>query len=289
MNVLKMTFCFSLISIAALAGSVAADTEANTSPHHHQTPTRAESPPWKKHLKAFEILIEADSEAAPTELAKVAQTLFGTHALVDEWKTLYLRLSRDKKGSITDLKRAAELVILMLTDIDAEKHQEQIQRHQKRFKYYETLTKQHESKGESPDNVTAELTRFQLRDVWMDDIEALDQHIKAFNELLPKDKKAARIELDAYAKIQFGEHPLVGEWTDIIFQMSLDGKGKLPTYIRMCKMQLQMYREINAEKYADQIVAYTSALNELEATAEMAPNNNQDLEIEFSLSTRHQE
>ncbi len=280
MRILQRVLCLSLMSIAVLFFS--ADTHSHSD--SHPSATKADIPQWKKHLKAFEVLIETESDFAATELTKVAETLFEKHRHVDEWKALYYRLSRDKKGSIADHKRVCELVLEMLTDIDTQKHQAEIQRFEKRVKYYDHLAKQLESKGESPTNVTAELTRFQLRDVWMDDIEALDKHIKVFHELLPKDKKAARAELDAYATVQFGEHPLVEEWTDILFQMSVEGSGKLPTYIRMCQLQLQMYKEVNAEKYADQIAAYESALKRLEATG---TNNGEDLDIEFRLSSRY--
>ena len=76
-----------------------------------------------------------------------------------------MKLNQQQSGSISELKWAAELGILMLTDIEVEKHQEQIQRHEKRFKYYDTLAKQHQTQGESPDTIVAELQRFQLRAV----------------------------------------------------------------------------------------------------------------------------
>ena len=257
-----------------------ATTENTATPAHYTEPEKEVQ--WKQHLNTFEELITANPDAAVAELNKGAELLFGTHPAVDEWKALYLRLSRDKKGSVTDMKRAAELLVEMFVDIDAEKFKAQIQRYQQRIKYYDKLANEYENKGMPLETVEVEAIRFQIREVWMDDIEALEKHLNAFNILLPKDKKAARAELDAYAKVQFGEHPLVKEWTDITFQMSCDGKGLLPDHLKIVNLQLQMFREVNPQKYAEQIAAYESGLTQFKSIASMTEDPD-TLELEFKL------
>ncbi len=277
MQVIRLILCLSLLGICFLAFS---DTQ-KTHP-----PAKDATPPWNKHLKAFEMLIATEPDVAHTELAKVSENLFGKHRHVPEWESLYLNLSQNQKGSISELKRAAELVILMLIDIDAEKHQEQIQRHQKRLKYYDTLAKQHKTQGVSPDTVVAPLQRFQLRDVWMDDIEELDRYIAEVNAHLSTDKKATRASFDKYAKVMFGSHPHLDEWSDIVFQLCIDGKGKLPQFIRMVELQLEMFKEVDDEKYAHHIKAFELGLQQLETTAEMSRHEVDTLEISFILQSR---
>ena len=256
-------------------------TENTATPAHDTEPQKDVQ--WKQHLNTFEELITANPDAAVAELNKGAELLFGTHPAVDGWKALYLRLSREKKGSVIDMKRAAELLVEMFVNIDAEKFKAQIQRYQQRIKYYDTLAKEYKNKGMPLESVEVEADRFQVREVWMDDIEMLKKHLNAFNTLLPTDKKAARAELDAYAKVQFGEHPLVKEWTDIIFQMSCDGKGLLPDYLKMVSLQIQIFREVNPRKYAEQIAAYELGLIQLKEKATMVEDPD-TLEMEFSLT-----
>lgn len=263
-------------------------TTENTATPAHDTETEKDIIAWKQHLNTFEELITTDSDAAVAELDTVAKLLFETHATVDEWKTLYLRLSRDKKGSISDMRRAAQLLIQMFTDLDAEKYKVQIQRYQQRIKYYDTLAKEYEDKGMPLETVEVEANRFQVREVWMDDVEALEKHVNAFTALLPTDKKAARAELDMLAKVQFGEHPLVKEWTDIMFQMSCDGKGLLTDHLKMVELELQMYRDVNPRKYAEHIAVYESGLVQLKSAGSMAEDP-ESLELDFHFGLKPKE
>ncbi len=290
MHFLRIVLCLLLFGVGMTTfadTSVSETSTANTAtPAHDTKPEMIVQ--WEQHLDTFEELITTDSEAAVAELDTVAKLLFETHTAVDEWKDLYLRLSRDKKGSVIDMKRAAELLIEMFADIDAEKFKAQIQRYQKRIKYYNSLAEDYEKQGMNLEDVKVEADRFQVREVWMDDIEALEKHINAFTALLPTDPKAARAELDAFAKVQFGEHPLVKEWTDIIFQMSCDGKGLLPDYLKMVELQLQMYRDVNPRKYTEHIAVYESGLTQLKSTATMTEDSD-SLELEFNFNLKPKE
>ena len=286
--------CLSLLGMGLLASSETdthVDTTSYTHEHPHHPQIKKESiPPWKKHLEAFELLIDVEdieSDAAPTELAKVAEHLFGAHPLVDEWKTLYLRLSRDKKGSIYDMRRVAEIVVQILTDIDPKKYQEQIQRYQKRVKYYDALAKEHKSQGDSPEAIEIEATRFQLREVWMDDVEELEKHLNTVNALLPTDPEAARAEFAKFAAVQFGNHPLVDEWSDIVFKMHRNKKGRYPDFVRMCELQIQMYKGVNSKKYAEHISLYQTALEGLYNQKNEIPDP-ENFVIKFTMTLRQE-
>lgn len=107
-----------------------------------------------KHLVQFNILKEKDTYAARSKLLEIAKIRFGAHSLADEWIPLYFRLTRDGKGRISDMKRFAELEIRMLTDIDAEKHAEQIQRHQQSIETYDKQIQTLKSEGKNPETLT---------------------------------------------------------------------------------------------------------------------------------------
>lgn len=143
------------------------NTAAASKPENSRTiiftrpsPGAAAADKWEKaalkHLVQFNALKEKAPAAARTELLEIAKIRFGTHILADEWIPLYFRLSREGKGRISDIKRFAELEMRMLTDIDAEKHAEQIQRHRQTLETYDKQTQTLKSKGENPETVTVD-------------------------------------------------------------------------------------------------------------------------------------
>ena len=107
-----------------------------------------------KHLAEFNALKKNDIASARTELLEIAKIRFGTHILADEWIPLYFRLSREGKGRISDIKRFAELEMRMLTDIDAEKNAEQIQRHRQTLETYDKRIQTLKSEGKNPETLT---------------------------------------------------------------------------------------------------------------------------------------
>ncbi len=141
--------------------AVAAPTFTET--HIHSSPSEgservAAADKWEraalKHLAEFNALKKNDIAAARAELLAIAKIRFGIHILADEWIPLYFRLSREGKGRISDIKRFAELEMRMLTDIDAEKHAEQIQRHRQTLETYDKRIQTLKSEGKNPETLT---------------------------------------------------------------------------------------------------------------------------------------
>ena len=112
---------------------------------------------WKgealKHLARFESLKVKDPDAARIALSEIVKIRFGAHDLADEWIALYFRLSRAGKGQISDLKRLVELEIRILTDVGAEKHAEQIDRHRQALKRYDELVITLKNEDKNPETV----------------------------------------------------------------------------------------------------------------------------------------
>ena len=131
-----------------------------TGAHTHISPSErvAAADKWEraalKHLAEFNVLKNNDIVAARTELLEIAKIRFGTHILADEWIPLYFRLSREGRGRISDIIRFAELEMRMLTDIDAEKHAEQIQRHRQTIETYDKRIQILKGEGKNPETLT---------------------------------------------------------------------------------------------------------------------------------------
>ena len=83
-----------------------------------------------KHLESFLRLLPNNPEAAWIDLEKFAKLRYGNHPLVDEWVELTFRFTSEKKALVLELIRHAEIEIQMLTDIDAEKHANEIKDNQ---------------------------------------------------------------------------------------------------------------------------------------------------------------
>lgn len=94
-------------------------------------------PAVRKHLKGLRTLSKKNAQKARSIINTVAQIRFENHPLTDEWRALYLRLSLDAKGTLSDVRRLSELEIRMFTAIDPEKYAEPIQKHQGLMKLYD--------------------------------------------------------------------------------------------------------------------------------------------------------
>ena len=85
-------------------------------------------------LNNFLTLLPENPKAAREQIAKIGKLRYGDHPLVNEWVEYLFRFSREGKALILELVRQTEIEIQILTDIDAEKHAEEIATYQKALK-----------------------------------------------------------------------------------------------------------------------------------------------------------
>lgn len=105
----------------------------------------------RKHLGNFQALSKKSSWETRAKISTVAQIRFKHHPLTDEWRALYLRLSRDGKGTLSDVRRLSELEIRMFTDIDPKKYAEPIQKHHGLMKLYDKSTQKFKDANKNPE------------------------------------------------------------------------------------------------------------------------------------------
>lgn len=106
-------------------------------------------PEMLKHLAKFQSLHRKDPRAARAKITTVAKICFEDHPLADEWCALYFRLSRNGKGTVSDVKRLSELEIRMFTDLGAKKHDELIQKHRGLIERYDKFVKMLKDAGKN--------------------------------------------------------------------------------------------------------------------------------------------
>lgn len=85
----------------------------------------------------------------------------------------------------------------------------------------------------------------------------------AFKSLEQIDVDATLSDISTFAKKQFGDHPLTDEWVKRCFQLRHDKKGTATDLRRFAELHIQIMSEVNATKYAQEIVAYQVTLTEL--------------------------
>ena len=107
-------------------------------------------PAMRKHMGKLQTLKKKSREAR-AKISTVAQIRFENHPLTDEWRALYFRLSRDGKGTLSDVKRLSELEIRMFTDIDPEEYAAPIEKHHGLMKLYDKFIKQFKDAGKNPE------------------------------------------------------------------------------------------------------------------------------------------
>ncbi len=200
----------------------------------------ADTVQWGEHFISFQKLLnlKKDSQAAHAELQNVAQKLFVGHILAEEWVPLYFRIRSEGTKHLSDIKRAFELEIRMLTAIDAEKHTNQIQLHQEALKHCKDLYK---VIGDQP--LKKPITTTKVPDVVY----------KTFFELLPDNPEDARAVLDIFSVMVFGNHRLTEEWKELYFRLCQDKKATFSEAIRVFELKKQMLTDIDAKKHAKEI------------------------------------
>ena len=236
----------------------------------------------KKMFTAFRSPLEKiDLDATRTEIFAIAKRLFGTHPLVDEWVSLCFRLRRDGEGSFSELKRFAELQIQILSDLDAEKHTQEIEAYQVALEELDQVSRIYkQAKGvalplRSPEELTA------AAHGW--DSEAL-KHLIKFNSLKKTNPEAARAKLSEIAKIRFGTHVLVNEWISLYFRLSREEKGVISDVKRVSELEIQMFTDASAEKHAEPIEHHRKALKqygELVKTLREQGKNPETVKVDF--------
>lgn len=105
----------------------------------------------RKHLGKLQTLHKKNAREARAKISIVAQIRFKNHPLTDEWRALYFRLSRDGKGTLSDVKRLSELEIRMFIDIDPEEYAAPIEKHHGLMKLYDKFIKQFKDAGKNPE------------------------------------------------------------------------------------------------------------------------------------------
>ena len=62
-----------------------------------------------------------------------------------------------------------------------------------------------------------------------------------------------RVKIAKVANAQFGDHPLTEEWTELYFQLGVNGQGTIANMKRLAELEIEILTDIDAEKHATQI------------------------------------
>ncbi|MDE0556193.1 MAG: hypothetical protein OXI24_18425 [Candidatus Poribacteria bacterium] len=115
------------------------------------------------------------------------------------------------------------------------------------------------------------------------------EHLRAFKKLLSTDSTLARDELVKYAKIRFGNHPILDEWLGLYFRLVQDGKGPLSDHIHLLELELQMLGNKDPEKYSMEIKSLRRARKQYEVMTKMAKSEGktpETFEMKFILKVQ---
>lgn len=227
---------------------------------------------------AFKSLENIPADTTRDNITVLAKKRFGNHPQLEEWTQLCFQLRRQGYAPLAVLKRFAELQVQMLTDVDAEKHAEQILAYQRALNEIESI-RQISHNTEVPAGTVRQYMlpfatfaaptitgthpsplgsrRVAAADKWKR--EAL-KHLAEFNVLKNNDTAAARTKLSEIAKIRFGTHILADEWIPLYFRLSREGKGRISDIKRFAELEMRMLTDIDAEKYAEQIQRHQQTL-----------------------------
>lgn len=222
-------------------------------------------------LQAFKSLEKIDPDATHAEIAAVAKDQFGAHPLADKWTELCFLLRRDGQGTISELRRFAELEVQILTDVDAEKHGEAIEAYQGALKELDHLSAMLKEQG-MPIGISKFALPFRADETpephfykW--EAAAL-KHLAKFQLLKETDPAAASIELLEIAKIRFGPHPLADEWIPLYFRLSSNRNGRISDMKRLAELEIRMLTDVNAEKHTEQIQQHRQTLKKYDQLIE---------------------
>ena len=227
---------------------------------------------------AFKSLESIPVDATRDDIAALAKKRFGNHHQLEDWIQLCFQLRRQGYAPLGALKRFAELQVEMLTDVDAEKHAEEVLAYQGALKEIEAISQMSiktmvsagmPSQYKLPFEALAAVTfmgththispseKVAAADKWE---RAALKHLAEFNVRKNNDIVAARTELLEIAKIRFGTHILADEWIPLYFRLSREGKGRISDIIRFAELEMRMLTDIDAEKYAEQIQRHRQTL-----------------------------
>ena len=229
-------------------------------------------------LLAFKSLESIPADATSDGIAAFARKQFGNHPQVDDWTQLCFKIRQSGRGRLSTLKEFSELHIHMLTDVDAEKHAEEILAYKGALKEIELLNQMLAKNGASParsyfslpfsesvdrlpqktaSDITSRASKVAAVDKWE---QTALKHLAQFNLLKEKDTSAARSKLLEIAKIRFGSHSLADEWIPLYFRLTRDGKGRISDIKRFAELEIRMLTDIDAEKHAEQIQRHKQTL-----------------------------
>ena len=262
---IRKTLAFGFVLILGVSLVIAPVGSQNES---HSKSTPSDGIP---SFLAFKSLESIPVDATRDDITALAKKRFGNHPQLEDWIQLCFQLRRQGYAPLTDLKRFAELQVEMLTDVDAEKHAEQILAYQGALKEIEVIS-QMPIKAEVPDGMPIQYSlpfeasaavtftgahthispseRVAAADKWE---HAALKHLAEFNVLKNNDIVAARTELLEIARIRFGTHILADEWIPLYLRLSREGSGRISDIIRFAELEMRMLTDIDAEKHAEQI------------------------------------
>ena len=219
---------------------------------------------WAEQLTTFHMLLETDAQGhfemtARAELQQVANTLFGGHRLAEEWVPLYFRISQNGTEHPSDVKRVSELEIRMLTALDFKKYSDQIHRHQEAFQRFADMEKSFQSHSHAPNPHSEKPVPTSRSEA----LRLARKHAAAFEKLRDTDAEAARAELVSLFALQFGEHPLVEKLVDTVLALAPKKRATYPQVIELTELQLQLMKEMDAQRHAERIQTTERSLEKL--------------------------
>lgn len=213
---------------------------------------------WEASLVTFQELLKTDPESARAELQNVSKKLFNGHLLTEEWVPLYFRIRHKGTEHLSDVKRLTELEIRMLTAIametgDFQKYALQLQRLQEAYQKYEDREKVQENNnpGHTHGHSHGLPPKTGNASRGTESNAAVDE----------RDIEAVRVEYLSRFKAEFNDHPLTEKMVDTTLALAVKKK---PELIELTALQIQIMKEVDAEKYKEEIQNAEAGLRKLQ-------------------------
>ena len=112
-------------------------------------------------------------------------------------------------------------------------------------------------------------------------------HIKKYFELRDIEPNAALKEFKIFANIYFNEHPLAGEWAEIMVRSDIAGEITLIDKIRATEIELKIAKDQSRPK--EQIDPLEFELNVLKKDREQVRAGNKEVTFEFEFTLPNEE
>ena len=227
---------------------------------------------WTENLETFQKLLQADLNAARTELQKVAEDLFGEHTLREEWVVLFFRISKEGTEEISDAQRVMELEMRMLTDIALEtqafdKYAPFLQHLQKTYQTYEDreddLRKQHHDQTPTDETQTDPTGAGNATTENGDTSPYIQEN--DFKAFYARDPDAARKQLIKHVAKQYNNNPLAESFVDALLKVATQEMATYPDMIAFTTLHLQLMKQTDAETYKEQIQATENTLKQFKS------------------------